>query len=677
MDQLGVPRILASCFRYTLIGIIAFGLAGLALAIAGFFEPAIAIALSVALAVAMLRISRPMLHDSRPQTQETKWCAVLAAAVVLLAGIFHGVHHGEHLAIDRDPAITINAAKWLSETGSLEVDIEDGPFTAHTELVAKTEGMSETSSGKLQFQGDHFLTVLLAGANWLGGDTLMFVVPALIAGLALLGVYILLAVKTSPLASLVVMTALGFGLPFTALARDAYTEIPLLLVVSGVLWLTPNTRPPSAREASLIGLALGAMLTIRLDAALLLLGWPIIIAGWRTPGHGRIDRRVVWILVAGFLPGATIAALDLALRNRHYMQTHDSRIIAMWVGVLVSVIVTISYLALLGEQRFGREARLSHKLLRRAAASGFIAISVYAWLGRPSLNIVHKAPKTVIAALQKLNGLPIDPTRRYTELTLEFQQWYYGIGVVAAGIIGIALAILVPTIGRNVKNAALMIAPMSIVYLVHPNAVPDQIWVMRRYLVGATLMLLFGVAVLLTALLRNRSYGRPVAIGLCVALATGVLLPTALVTKPVRYAADQRGHLAGIEKACEVLGPKAAVIVPAVRDANSLFKQVPQPLRAWCSAEVAVANARIEASEAKGLAREWASLDRILFVVANSPEQISAICAESELATIEISNQHLLQQTLIGPPRRYDTERLDLVIGRVDDCSLVDPQAAT
>ena len=90
--------------------------------------------------------------------------------------------------------------------------------------------------------------------------------------------------------------------------------------------------------------------------------------------------------------------------------------------------------------RGGRRRWLARPLAwlsRRQVAAGLgvatAAGLLVAWLVRPSVMTTRGAPNALVSGLQQRQGLPVDPTRLYSEDSLRWFAWYLGpITVLAA-----------------------------------------------------------------------------------------------------------------------------------------------------------------------------------------------------------------------------------------------------
>ncbi|MGQ4719399.1 hypothetical protein ACUN22_37800, partial [Streptomyces anulatus] len=114
----------------------------------------------------------------------------MAVLVVVGAGVTYAAAvPSQNVVVTRDPGSYVNTALWLSRTGGLELEPDQGVFGDVPELRYEGAGVYLTEDDELQFQFTHLASVLLAGAYAVGGERLLYRAPALAMGLGLLALY--------------------------------------------------------------------------------------------------------------------------------------------------------------------------------------------------------------------------------------------------------------------------------------------------------------------------------------------------------------------------------------------------------------------------------------------------------------------------------------------------------
>jgi hypothetical protein len=273
-----------------------------------------------------------------------------------------------------------------------------------------------------------------------------------------------------------------------------------------------------------------------------------------------------------------------------------------------------------------------------------------------------------------LDHLAIEPSRSYSERSLQWHSWYIGAPALAAAIVGTALLVRKIVKGNGGREGLIVASFLSVglVYLWDPSIFPDQIWVMRRYLplVLPGFILLAAVAVDMLWRQRNVHW---ISIA---ARAVGGLLVLALLAWPVhtdwrvRGETTERGFLRSVEQMCLTFGPKASVVVIA---AGPRDRAVPQTVRSFCNSPVAIfdpAATRAPAADDRRafakLAGAWREQGRTLFVISNSAPAVARVLPGGQEMTVVVAQNSLfLQERLAGRPDGFRSEAYNFTIARV------------
>ncbi len=653
--------------------VVAFGGVSLALAVAGIDRSWLVFPLGALAWVGLLALARPMLVAPGAPSARAHLEASLAIAFVAGITFWHARHAAQHVLINRDGGAYTNAGRWIAAHGNLRVLPEIGPFAHQSALVFSSFGMYQNHDGSLSFQFAHLLPAFLGLTQRIGGDRLMFATPALLSGTALLALFVVAwRLLRYPFVALAVVVSFAFVLPEVSFSRDTYSEIPTQVVLFTALWMLVDRGVlRRSRLALVAGLFLGALQGIRIDAVAAMLGLPLLFAiAWLRSDEA--DRpsvlRAAAACAAGLVPGLVIGFADVILRSHQYFVdlrgNVEGLIAAMFVAILVSFVVAF----------FARNVRFSST--RRALVANVLGIGVgvagfLAWLARPRLQTTRGKPSTYIAGLQATAGVRSDPTRTYSEHTMHWMSWYLGPVVVAAGIVGAALLVRAMARSRRVTGVALaaMLGPASALYIWKANAFPDQVWVMRRYLISALPLLLLLAFGLVVVLLRWAPTRMPRAVPVAVALVIGgfaIGYPIS-TTVHIRAMTEQRGDLAVVKDACARVGTRDGAIVVLQSKAGIVDKWLPQALRDWCDVPVAnLPSGRTDEGTLRRMASQWQAEHRHLWVVAGDGDAVHAALPDVKaMSTPVASNGFFLEQTLLERPEHYSLQQFSLVLARV------------
>jgi hypothetical protein len=648
--------------------VVAFGAVGLAAAIAGVFHAWVVFPLGGLAWVGLLILARPLLVASADNSRSAHSAAALGTAFIAAVSLWNARHASQHVLINRDGGSYTNAARWIATHGSLRVDAAVGPFAHQPSLTFISFAMYSTRNGTLTFQFAHLLPALL------GGDRLMFAGTPLLSGVALLAFFVAAwRLVRHPFVALAALVSFAFVLPEAWFSRDAYSEIPMqVLIFTGMWILTDREAFHRPRVALAAGLVLGMLQAARIDALAALTGLALLFAIMWLVADTHARRPVATSAVAcgiGLIPGVALGFTDVSLRSYTYL--HDLRadvkllVIAMLVSIVVAAVVVVVVPPIAR-----RMSRVPPSIAWIAAAAvGVVGFGL--WFVRPRVQHVHGASNGLVKGLQQSAGVALDPTRTYAERTMTWMSWYLGPITVAAAIV--AAALLTWMLVRRKMWFALagiaLLGPSSAIYLWRPNISSDQVWVMRRYLFSALpffTLLAFG---LVAALLRvePKRVPRMFPIGAAVVLgAVAVAFPVAAL-KPVRNMSDQRGDPLAVRDACHTMGDHAAIVLLQSRT-GLLYEWAPQTLRDWCNVPVAVMADTVTdpAAQLARLRAQWSKAGRTLWVVADVPATIRAVAPNAAVRTTPtVTDPFNLELTLLRRPTHYAPELFTLVMAPV------------
>jgi hypothetical protein len=566
--------------------IMAWLLPGLPLLLAGDFIPVPMLLISAPLLVALVANGLRVVPSRWPRlipgpARDRSWASWfgLLTTVAVAAGFaaWQLVEHSESVIVLRDQGAYLQSGYWLAQHGVLPITQSLHAFGgAHPGLGFSSIGFfAHGTSVVPSFTSG--LPMLLAGGFWAQGVSGAAAMGPVLGGLAILSFGGLTARLAGPHWAPAGAIVLGLTLPEQYVSRSSFAETALQVLLFGGLCLVidaltvpkePRVSPdlpaqgwrrltsarawsdwltPEAALAGLGGLALGLGVLVSLDSLVFLL--PVIpFAGLLAVAR----RPATTPFCCGVVIGAGYGLADGYLLSRPFLDgvSHTTEFVgvtAVWLAALTITTVQLlrvprarAWLRRLAARRPVRWLPAVGSLLAVATLIGF-AVRPYVQRvdGTPSLAVFH-----YIAILQRMQGLPVDPTRTYAEDTLYWVIWYIGLPTVLLGAFGVALlvrqclrALLTwkDPLGswRNWALPLAVICAGSIVVLWQPEIVPDHPWASRRLVVvvlpGLILCALWA-AVWLTGHARERG-ARPVTASVagvfCVA---ALVVPTAATT---------------------------------------------------------------------------------------------------------------------------------------------------
>jgi hypothetical protein len=662
------------------LALASFGAVGLLLADIGIYRPLLVLPIGLVAFVFLFRTARPLLDgDGAPAVGDpptsSRTCGILAVALSAITAWWNATNSAQHVQINRDGGVYLNAGKWIATHGSFNLRPFPGPFADNPLLGGISTGM-KLQGDHLEFALSHMLAAILAEAQNLGGNTLMFAAVPIIGGFALLSFYLLAnRLLGRPIAALGATATLAFVMPQISFSRDSTTEIPIQVLLFTAIWILCDRRTlRNPRLAFIAGLLLGLVQAMHIDGLAFIIGLPLVFAFTllhaKRKARRKVARGIIWSAI-GVLVGALLGAFDLVRWNRYYLNFVHGNLERLAAAVILTTAVAIVIVLIV------RRTKVLPAIKRARPAAGYVVgvlvliVGFGGWLVRPHIEKFRAGNNAMVAYVQRLNHMQVDGTRRYAELSLRWVSWYIGpitLTLAIIGAAGLALAFVRGSLKLPAQVAMFMFAPPALVYLWRPSITPDQVWAARRFLptvFPAAILLAFAV---ICAIAHDRSekpasLRRSVAIVL--ALAT-VVFPIWSIRK-VSQMTEQRGLFPVITNTCRFIGPKGAVVMlQEVR--TVVYLSDPQTLRSFCNVPVTTLSKRANPQVLHTLADEWRKQGRTLYVVAGLPETIKQILPKALIHTTgRRTNPHLLEFTLTRPPSRYFPEFLQLATAAVPD----------
>jgi hypothetical protein len=296
--------------------LVAFGVLGMSLAMAGAFHPIPVALATVAGTAALAWASRGIAAE-----RLGGWSlpALGALALAAAAAAFNARWSSQHLLADRDPGIYMWHGRWIAGSGNLLVD---SGRTLFEPLVGPLSRHCPTScpgapGDRLYVQFLHFFPLTLAAAQWVGGPSLMAKANALLGGFSLVCFFAFATRLVRPILALAATAALAVDVVQVHFARDSVSEVLAQALLFGglyLLWLARRRWDPLA--GAVAGLTIGATCMVRIDSFFYLIPLAAYLFGELAVSTGR--RRFVGAVASGLAAGAALGFADLYFFSRSY-----------------------------------------------------------------------------------------------------------------------------------------------------------------------------------------------------------------------------------------------------------------------------------------------------------------------------------------------------------------------
>lgn len=661
------------------VGVIAsFGGVGLLLAFVGHYSLGLVTpfgaAGTVAAAVAALRYRRTE-EDGQPSpsARGEHVAAALMCAVAIGTVLWNGANAGNHVTTDRDGGSYAVIATWISDHGSLQEQVDPVWRDSGLPIRAASSAVYPLDNRTMEFQFAHLMPVLYAEAKDLGGESLMFRLPALLSGLALLAIFAVgRRLVRDPWLLLAAVTTLGVGLPQLYIARDTLSETgSQFLLWAGLLGLLAAFDRGTGRGASgvavLSGVAVGATIATHIDAPAFFLLLPFVAAGAWLTGRPDVRRTLLRrgpLVLAGALPFVVLGVRDLQTRAGGYYgdlhhEVHQLYFAAEALTVLALVVVVLApRLAALPALDGPRATLVRHRdRIACGVAVVLVLALVLAWTVRPHFTQFGFPENNLIEELQRRENLPIDGTRTFGERTMIWMSWYVGPFLLAFAIIGAALLVR-HLIRRPDLPVALVLAvtgALTAVYLYNPQITPDQPWASRRFATASLPLIAIAATVGAGALVRWLAIRTSVAVVLRPVLAAAMVVPVLIYNHPLWSMSPSRGQLDALRLICARLGPDVALLFP---DWDLGGADYTQALINTCGVPVASYKTQTSAVDADvhTLAGTWQKQGRTLWVVGKEPKALAGLTtARPPELIIRVPMDRDAEKTLQRRPNKLET----------------------
>ena len=239
------------------------------------------------------------------------------------------------------------------------------------------------------------------------------------------------------------------------------------------------------------GAALGATSLVRIDGGASVAGALVAmsLAAALTTAPAVRRRLLTGLAVAAALAVglSLVGYLDLELNSRQYRGALNRQIVSLAVALVLTV--AACGLLLLLVRRRAALAFASRTTAWARAAGISVALLAAVLVSRPAWLVARNTKPNSpygdsIAGMQERQGLPIDRSRSYDELTVDWLALYHGWPAIVLAFAGLTVIAVVAVRRRDPRLLLFLgvVAAPSALYLWSVSITADQIWAMRRLL---------------------------------------------------------------------------------------------------------------------------------------------------------------------------------------------------
>ncbi|MFB4306004.1 hypothetical protein [Actinomadura sp. GTD37] len=643
----------------------------LPLLLAGVFRPVPAIALFVPVAAGVLWLglrSRPRdLPDERRGglsapggVDAVPWWttgSVLAITVAFL--VLQAVMCAEQIVVRRDPASYVQFATWLAEHGSLPIPRDAGAFGGPDALLGFESPAFYQDGGAVVPQFMAGMPLVLALGGWLGGTHGILLMAPLLGACCVLSFAGLVARLAGPRWAPAGALLLALTLPMLYVSRSTFSELPAIVLLLGGLSLIYDVRREEGRRAGLkaflAGLALGLIVLVRIDGlrdVLPVLAFAGLLIGLR--------RGAGYWLAGGLLLGAAAGLAEGFTLSRPYLTYLGSSLKPLLAISAALLVATALMVALLRWGRTGaRLRRLGAAVARSRVPDAAAVLTVLVMAGfavRPLVQTVRRVPATrddelnaqFIEMIQRIQHLPVDGARQYSELSLYWVVWYIGVPALLFATLGAAL--LVRRLLRGQSPEWLlpyaMVVWTTAQVLLRPGITPDHPWASRR-LIGLVIpgLLLFTVfaAAWTVRRVRRVGYGPKLVNRGAVAGVVLMLVPIVLTSGGYMVTRTEQHEVGAVRGMCDALPERGSVVVVEQSTADRFL----QVVRGMCGLPAARVSGGAAPADLNRIVAGVSRAGRRPVIMAAKREQVAPYGTPERVLDVRTRQDG---RTLTGPP---------------------------
>ncbi|WP_030168876.1 hypothetical protein [Spirillospora albida] len=487
----------------------------------------------------------------------------------------------EQIIVRRDPASYVQFAIRLADHGSLPIPQGRWAFGGGDPALAYASPAFYQDGDVIVPQFMAGLPLVLALGGWLGGTYGLLLMAPLLGACCVLAFGGLVARLAGPRWAPAGALLLALTFPMLWASRSTFSELPALVLLLGGLSLMHDVREEKGRaaprstiaKAFLAGLAFGLIVLVRIDGLRDVL--PVFVFAGYLVARGRPTG---YTLGGGLLLGAGAGLVEGYTLSRPYLDYLGGSLVPLLYISGAVVAATVVTVALVRWEPTGSRLRRAAAAVARGrlpdAAAVLTVLVMAGFTARPLFQTVRRVPDNpddvlnagFIEQVQRINGLAIDGTRQYTELSLHWVIWYIGVPALILAVLGAALLVRRLMRGRSPE----WLLPYGVVVwtttqvLLRPGITPDHPWAARRLIglvIPGLLLLTLFAAAWAARRVRRSGYGPRVVRPAAVAAVALLVAPVVVVSGPFLGRETEQGEVAAVRRLCADLGPGRSVIV--------------------------------------------------------------------------------------------------------------------
>ena len=455
----------------------------------GIHRPWTTLPLALVVGVALWRAIRPRNSPTDADFRAAKW-SLGGVAAWIVVGIFFA---SEYLVVNRDPGFLSLTGVWLTNHPTTDIPTRGAIEAAAQQpnVIADAWQAWNLSGDVVQPQGAKMLPAVLSVGGWVDGVTGVLATNIVIGGIGILAVYLVARRLLGPLAALGPAALVALTVSHIGLSRSPYSEpLTLLLIVASIAWAWRGLEEGRTGALVAAGATSGATMLCRIDGGVYALGVLLgvgAVCAWR--GKKGIAPLLAFVVPQALMVGAGYWSLwrwSTSYIERLGSEARTLAIAYSAIAVLV-VILQVAIAPFLGRLRALVMAR---RIVLARTAAILTALAMVALASRPlwmtdrrgTVTTTDQFTNSVVGQFQQMEGYPVDPTRTYAEHTVTWLSYYLTWPILAIATLGLAIIVWRTFTSQPIAVVFLgALAVPTLVYLLRPAIVPDQLWAIRRF----------------------------------------------------------------------------------------------------------------------------------------------------------------------------------------------------